>query len=493
MKIFRDLLAATLLAVCLGHVGNATIALAQCSGWSESPAVGPTIRSMHSLVFDSTRGKVLLFGGYGPKPDGSEYLGDTWEFDGTSWTLRTTTGPAARQSAAMAFDSVRGRAVLFGGMSYSSGPITYGQTWEWNGTAWTTVSTSGPTPRHLHAMAYDAARQSTVMFGGLADGSFRDSATWTWNGSVWAQATTTGPATRFGHAMAYDASRQKVVLFGGFGGAGDVKTLLQDTWEWNGTTWSKMASAGPSPRQFHAMAFDPVRQRVVLFGGRGQDGTSLDDLWEWNGTSWSLASGTNAGARESFGMCFDGVRQKLIVAGGFSERGRLGDTWLRGTGTGSLPAISLPPVSQRVIPGSTLVLTGQGTGTGTLSYQWIRNGSAVVNNTRISGATTTTLTIQSADIFDSGQYSLRVSNSCGSATSVPASVDVTCPADVDNGSLQGVPDGAVEINDLIGFLFLFERGSSAVDIDNGQGNGVPDGGVDINDMLYFLIRFELGC
>ena len=31
------------------------------------------------------------------------------------------------------------------------------------------------------------------------------------------------------------------------------------------------------------------------------------------------------------------------------------------------------------------------------------------------------------------------------------------------------------------------------DLDNGSGDGIPDGGVDINDLLYFLLRFEAGC
>jgi probable HAF family extracellular repeat protein len=31
------------------------------------------------------------------------------------------------------------------------------------------------------------------------------------------------------------------------------------------------------------------------------------------------------------------------------------------------------------------------------------------------------------------------------------------------------------------------------DLDNGSGNGTPDGGVDISDLLYFLARFEVGC
>jgi hypothetical protein len=68
-----------------------------------------------------------------------------------------------------------------------------------------------------------------------------------------------------------------------------------------------------------------------------------------------------------------------------------------------------------------------------------------------------------------------------------------CPADLDNGSGNGTPDGGVDINDLLYFLVQFEAGSIAADLDNGLGGGTPDGGVDINDLLYFLIRFENGC
>jgi hypothetical protein len=68
-----------------------------------------------------------------------------------------------------------------------------------------------------------------------------------------------------------------------------------------------------------------------------------------------------------------------------------------------------------------------------------------------------------------------------------------CPADLDNGSNSGTPDGAVDINDLLFFLVQFEGGADAADLDNGSGTGTPDGGVDINDLLYFLVRFEAGC
>lgn len=70
---------------------------------------------------------------------------------------------------------------------------------------------------------------------------------------------------------------------------------------------------------------------------------------------------------------------------------------------------------------------------------------------------------------------------------------VPCPADLDNGSGTGTPNGTVDINDLLYFLAQFEAGSANVDLDNGSVTGTPDGGVDINDLLYFLVRFENGC
>lgn len=75
---------------------------------------------------------------------------------------------------------------------------------------------------------------------------------------------------------------------------------------------------------------------------------------------------------------------------------------------------------------------------------------------------------------------------------VPDSCDV-CPADLTGSDGLGVPDAAVDINDLLFFLAAFEAGTSRADLANGLGQGTPDGGVDINDLLYFLARFEAGC
>lgn len=81
----------------------------------------------------------------------------------------------------------------------------------------------------------------------------------------------------------------------------------------------------------------------------------------------------------------------------------------------------------------------------------------------------------------------------GFSDSATGTFSVKCPADVDDGSATGVPDGAVDIGDLVYFLTAFEAGSTTVDIDDGSGSGTPDNAVDISDLIFFLVRFESGC
>jgi len=149
-----------------------------------------------------------------------------------------------------------------------------------------------PSARDQSAMALDEARGQTVLFGGFADDRahpFGD--TWTWDGARWTQQhPPTSPPARWGHAMAYDAVRQQIVLFGGF-----ANGYLGDTWTWDGTTWTEHRVASPSPRYRAAIAYDAARGNVVLFGGWSGAACDVDvytcpamgDTWTWDGTAWT--------------------------------------------------------------------------------------------------------------------------------------------------------------------------------------------------------------
>jgi nitrate/TMAO reductase-like tetraheme cytochrome c subunit len=83
--------------------------------------------------------------------------------------------------------------------------------------------------------------------------------------------------------------------------------------------------------------------------------------------------------------------------------------------------------------------------------------------------------------------------------SAPAEMDVAtivfsaCPADLDDGTFTGTPDGGVTVDDLIHFVTLFGNGDPRADLDDGSGTGTRDQGVTIEDLIYFLDHFTLGC
>jgi hypothetical protein len=191
---------------------------------------------------------------------------------------------------------------------------------------WTRIDTGIP-PVWTAAMAYDEARARTILFGGLA-GVDRDD-TWAWDGSTWSRlAPATRPLARHSTAMVYDSDRKRIVLFGG-----SVQETGSDdaTWEWDGVTWTRLATTlRPAPRIAHAMAYDAKRKRTVLFGGNVATG-SVDDTWEFDGTAWSLVKPPlSPGARGQHAMAYEPTLGKVVLFGGRNERGAQvvwRDTW----------------------------------------------------------------------------------------------------------------------------------------------------------------------
>jgi hypothetical protein len=82
------------------------------------------------------------------------------------------------------------------------------------------------------------------------------------------------------------------------------------------------------------------------------------------------------------------------------------------------PVLSAQPVSQNVATGYSVTLAVAAIGGGTFTYQWSCNG------TPISGATSDTFTIPSAQPSDSGAYAVTVTNAAGSTISNTATLTV---------------------------------------------------------------------
>lgn len=217
-----------------------------------------------------------------------------------TWTLAAAGPFSPRAFAAAAFDEVRGEGVLFGGSYYFDFPwsVRPNETWIWNGANWSLrTTTSAPAARLGHAMAYDSLRGVVVLFGGVGAnyGVFND--TWEFDGADWIQRQPAVNATGVCRtAMAYDRTRGRCVLFGGnrnnIGGAGGVWNLSNETWEWDGVNWLQRTPAvAPSARVDHFMVWDPLRQRVTLGTGfpvAVGNWNPIRDHWEWDGSNWTI-------------------------------------------------------------------------------------------------------------------------------------------------------------------------------------------------------------
>jgi hypothetical protein len=195
-------------------------------------ATSPPARAGHAMA--TLGNKVVVFGGTSdgssvfqqagpmkcsmssPPGSGEPPLGDTWEWDGATWTRRTpAVSPPARWGHAMV--TVGSKILLYGGQG-AAGLLD--DTWEWDGATWTQLAPpSSPPARRGHALA--TINTSVVLFGGRdAEGSLQHD-TWVLTGDTWAQLSPhTYPAARANHVMATVAG--KVVLFGG--------TDTPDTW-----------------------------------------------------------------------------------------------------------------------------------------------------------------------------------------------------------------------------------------------------------------------
>lgn len=320
--------------VLLGHFVGSPCASECALTWeyngttwtNTTPSVVPPGRRETALTYRSSDQRVVLFGGYDLLAQTS--VADLWIYDGAAWMNQTvSTSPVPRLYTAGAYDADRQVVVLFGGLD---GDFDLNDTWEFDGQRWALVPTATvPAETSGHAMVYDRARQRVVRFGGgLTDSDLSVAETWEYDGVDWTHVSpAASPGARRSHKMAYDSDRQVVVLFGGQEEENETAQVFEDTWEYDGTTWSLALATAPMVARFgHTMTYDASNQRVVLVGGLDSTGSFLNDTWVYDGITWSPLSAPLP-PRFGAGLSYDGMRQRVVAYGGISEAGWLGDTW----------------------------------------------------------------------------------------------------------------------------------------------------------------------
>jgi cysteine-rich repeat protein len=223
-----------------------------------NPALRPPGRLGMALAFDVHRAETIVFGGSA----GNTVFADTWRWNGTAWSQAATpAAPPGRVEHAMVYDVARRTTVMFGGGPPRS-TMGRGDTWLWDGTTWTEAAGPGPSPRRGHVLAYDPVREQVVLYGGMTVEGNGLNDTWIWDGAWRAGTPPQSPDPRRSASLAWDGARRRLVLFGGVGDGSEANT----SYEWDGTTWSLVpAFAPPVPRSDMVM-FPAGSSGLAVFG-----------------------------------------------------------------------------------------------------------------------------------------------------------------------------------------------------------------------------------
>lgn len=335
----------------------------------------PAPRGLCSMSWDHTRNRLVLHSGQREVRFANnrltfgdvvvaQALGDTWEFDGTTWIQIDTPQIAQAGAANLFWDPIANELRMV--VDELFGPSVAPTLRRYTGTTWEQISRSqddavrrlitsatfssanqqalvfsgvllaasglpnsdvslaeelaGNTefvtlPRASQLVTLDRPSATTeksgtiVLFGGLS-GTSSVASTLRWNGGKWIQlAPDTSPPAR--HAAAMARNGDDVVLHGGYDAAGG---MLADTWSWNGLTWSTNpdeAAVAP-PARVNATMFS-IGTASYLFGG--ENGAMLGDTWRYQSGVWSPLAPTSSPTARSQ-VCSTSTGTRGVLAGG---------------------------------------------------------------------------------------------------------------------------------------------------------------------------------
>jgi serine/threonine protein kinase/N-acetylneuraminic acid mutarotase len=240
-----------------------------------------TKRAGQSMVWDARDNLLLIFGGINNQ---GAVLNDLWAYSPGSgnWTQLSAqqavqsgstcgTVPAPRMNAAMVWDSVDQKILMYGGVDASNN--YFGDLWSFDPTAktWMAIQCANNSP---------GARASNAV----------------WDG-------------------------QHMFMLGGLSSSGFLKDFWMYTPGGSGGSWQQLADFPAGPRGYQTVVWDSHDSRLYTFGGLDANGLQQSDFWMYSTNSgWvqiTPASANNPlGRQEAIGT-WDAKNNVLLMMGGW--------------------------------------------------------------------------------------------------------------------------------------------------------------------------------
>lgn len=353
------------------------------------------------------------------------------------WRENPITGfpPPAWQSMGSGFNNRVTAIERFNNTTYAGGEFTSSGTTvvnriaRWNETTdvWEAMGTgmNGPVFALVGYNGSLYAGGSFTTAGGISTGGLAR-----WNGSSWSQVS--GIFT--GTVRALEVHDNKLVIGGLFAGVGGSPNIVQ----YDGVSITGVGTGGTNGAG--ATALRSVGSRIYVGGDFTVcGGVPAKGLAYFDGMWHDVLGGVDFPPV----MALFSSRGEVHVGGLFSHAGNMPAVstraWARFAETG-VPWIAYFPISQTHPAGTTVNLSVTVAQGYTPAYEWRKddlplNNGPTGNGSLITGATTGTLVIHSAQTGDTGAYKVIVSSACGSQESFAVTITIEAVVDVESQEL----------------------------------------------------------
>jgi hypothetical protein len=381
--------------------------------WNRIPISGPRTETRIStnLTYDPYRGRILRCFGRGSAPTGYGPDIQVWDSSNRRWSIDTSLWipfDARRGACGVTYDTSRDKLVINGGARVDQGGVfvPYYDTWEQSvGTPGIASSTSGFIP---------VCEGQPVILAVATVGS--PDIQWLRNSQPVPGANS--PTLLLSPSTPEQSGTYQAFLSNAcgtyFGPVTYVRVDSPPTFAsaaiWPGCTTCPGATASIiSPTLSAASASGPA---LLYHLQKLSGGTWSDVQTAAPGSTFTLSNLQRSDSGD-YRILVDGNACAPVVAS--SRRIEVGVSF------------DVSPQSQTVAPCGVATFSVQARGTCIRAYQWLRNGTPLADNVRLTGSQTSTLTLARCRYDDEALYSCIVSDFCEARESTSASLLLTSP------------------------------------------------------------------
>jgi hypothetical protein len=304
----------------------ATLALAACISKPDRPGAWSLIKGAEQpgaldaprLVFDPGLHAVVMFGGdlEGAPSDAM------WKFDGSTWS--SLCNPCGIQLERGGFAVAGDSLVHFGGQDKNGSD--HDDVFGYTGGSWTPQTTTGDKPGGMTFAQLVPYHDKVYAIGGYHSSPLMQVSSL--SGSIWKQEPTGGDTmASVGMGSTYDADHDRIVTL--IDSAGNF--FEDGVWSFDGTQWTKLCEPCTGVAKTGAsIVHVPGYDLTLMIGGQVANSDRVPGSWLLDGASFTPYDlPVIFPARANVGVAYDPERERVVVYGGSSEDCPLGcaETW----------------------------------------------------------------------------------------------------------------------------------------------------------------------